>query len=130
MVTEMIPVMVKVVREGKRIILFEERDKEIEVYRTSCCWRCFVYILCACPDIYNWTWTYRTKCWYIYGTYKCCYSNNTLPEYGTLNRFIVVLHIAYSLMGLFIYWRNVPPIIVTLDMSFVWTGIAYNLQAM
>ncbi|MEA5083340.1 MAG: ATP-binding cassette domain-containing protein [Lachnospiraceae bacterium] len=43
---------------------------------------------------------------------------------------LIILLIAYSLMGLFIYWRNVPPIIVTLGMSFVWTGIAYNLQAM
>jgi ribose transport system ATP-binding protein len=43
---------------------------------------------------------------------------------------LIVLLAAYSLMGLFIYWRNVPPIIVTLGMSFVWTGIAYNLQDM
>lgn len=35
---------------------------------------------------------------------------------------------AYGLMGLLIYWRNVPSVIVTLGMSFVWTGIAYMLQ--
>ncbi|MFR5586203.1 MAG: ABC transporter permease subunit [[Clostridium] scindens] len=38
------------------------------------------------------------------------------------------LIIAYSCMGLVIYLRDVPPIIVTLGMSFVWTGIAYVLQ--
>lgn len=35
---------------------------------------------------------------------------------------------AYSCMGIVIYWRSVPPIIVTLGMSFVWTGTAYVLQ--
>jgi ribose transport system ATP-binding protein len=38
------------------------------------------------------------------------------------------LLLAYSCMGLIIYWRGVPPIIVTLGMSFVWTGMAYVLQ--
>lgn len=34
----------------------------------------------------------------------------------------------YSCMGIVICTRGVPPIIVTLGMSFVWTGIAYVLQ--
>ena len=34
----------------------------------------------------------------------------------------------YSCMGIVICMRGVPPIIVTLGMSFVWTGIAYVLQ--
>lgn len=38
------------------------------------------------------------------------------------------LLLAYSCMGVVIYWRGVPPIIVTLGMSFVWTGVAYVLQ--
>ena len=38
------------------------------------------------------------------------------------------LLLVYSCMGLIIYWRGVPPIIVTLGMSFVWTGMAYVLQ--
>lgn len=42
--------------------------------------------------------------------------------------FLLGLLLAYSCMGLVIYWREVPPIIVTLGMSFVWTGIAYVLQ--
>ncbi len=41
---------------------------------------------------------------------------------------LIILLAAYSCMGLIIYWRNIPPIIVTLGMSFVWTGIAYSLQ--
>lgn len=38
--------------------------------------------------------------------------------------------LAYSLMGLVIYLRNLPSIIVTLGMSFVWTGFAFFLQDM
>ena len=41
---------------------------------------------------------------------------------------LVGLIAAYSCMGLVIHLRGVPPIIVTLGMSFVWTGIAYVLQ--
>lgn len=35
---------------------------------------------------------------------------------------------AYSMMGLLVCWRTIPPIIITLSMSFVWTGLAYVLQ--
>lgn len=38
--------------------------------------------------------------------------------------------LAYSLMGVVIYLRGVPSIIVTLGMSFVWTGFAFFLQDM
>lgn len=38
--------------------------------------------------------------------------------------------LAYAAMGVVIYLRNVPAIIVTLGMSFVWTGIALSLQSM
>lgn len=36
----------------------------------------------------------------------------------------------YSLMGLLIYARSIPPIIVTLGMSFVWSGVAYTIMKM
>lgn len=42
--------------------------------------------------------------------------------------FLALLILAYSLMGIIVYWRRIPPIIVTLGMSFVWTGIAYMIQ--
>ncbi len=43
---------------------------------------------------------------------------------------LVFLLLLYSFMGLFIYWKNIPSIVVTLGMSFVWLGVAYNLQPM
>lgn len=36
--------------------------------------------------------------------------------------------LAYGAMGALIYLRNIPAVIVTLGMSFVWTGIGYTLQ--
>lgn len=42
---------------------------------------------------------------------------------------IISLLIAYSCMGLLIYWCDIPPIIITLGMSFVWLGIAYVIQS-
>ena len=42
--------------------------------------------------------------------------------------FLLLLLLAYSCMGLLIYWRTIPSIIVTLAMSFVWMGLAYQLQ--
>lgn len=55
----------------------------------------------------------------------------TVLDKNTGLGFLVLLALlaAYSCMGLLIYWRNIPPIIVTLGMSFVWTGIAYVLQS-
>ncbi|WHH59383.1 ATP-binding cassette domain-containing protein [Petroclostridium sp. X23] len=41
---------------------------------------------------------------------------------------LISLLMVYSSMGLIIYWRGIPPIIVTLGMSFVWVGTAYVLQ--
>jgi ribose transport system ATP-binding protein len=41
---------------------------------------------------------------------------------------LLALLLIYSCMGLLIYWRDIPPIIVTLSMSFVWIGMAYLLQ--
>lgn len=38
--------------------------------------------------------------------------------------------LAYALMGVVIYLRDVPSIIITLGMSFVWTGFAFFLQEM
>lgn len=35
--------------------------------------------------------------------------------------------LVYSLQGLLIYERKIPPIIVTLGMSYVWLGLAYTL---
>ncbi len=34
----------------------------------------------------------------------------------------------YALMGLLIYFRQIPAIVVTLGASFVWTGVAYSVQ--
>jgi ribose transport system ATP-binding protein len=36
--------------------------------------------------------------------------------------------IVYGVMGSIIYFRNIPSVVVTMGMSFVWTGIAYSLQ--
>ena len=41
---------------------------------------------------------------------------------------LLVLVLVYSCMGIVIYAIGVPPIIVTLGMSFVWLGIAYVIQ--
>ena len=41
---------------------------------------------------------------------------------------LIGLVLAYSCMGLLVYYKDVPPIIVTLGMSFVWTGIGYVIQ--
>ena len=37
---------------------------------------------------------------------------------------LIALLLAYSLMGLLVCWRSIPPIVITLSMSFVWTGLA------
>jgi len=50
------------------------------------------------------------------------------PVLGTLMLFGALL--LYSCMGVLIYYRNVPPVIVTLGSSFIWTGMAYTLQDM
>jgi ribose transport system ATP-binding protein len=41
---------------------------------------------------------------------------------------IAVAIVAYGLMGALIYLRNIPSVIVTMGMSFVWVGIGYTLQ--
>jgi ribose transport system ATP-binding protein len=41
---------------------------------------------------------------------------------------IVLAIVAYGLMGALIYLRNIPSVIVTMGMSFVWVGIGYTLQ--
>ena len=41
---------------------------------------------------------------------------------------LLVLLLLYSCMGLLIYWKDIPSIMVTLAMSFVWVGAAYLLQ--
>jgi ribose transport system ATP-binding protein len=41
---------------------------------------------------------------------------------------IVVTVVGYGLMGALIYLRNIPSVIVTMGMSFVWAGIGYSLQ--
>jgi ribose transport system ATP-binding protein len=41
---------------------------------------------------------------------------------------IVLAIVAYGLMGALIYLRNIPSVIVTMGMSFVWVGIGYSLQ--
>jgi ribose transport system ATP-binding protein len=43
---------------------------------------------------------------------------------------LIALLLLYSSMGIIVYWKKLPSIIVTLGMSFVWTGIAYMLQSM
>jgi len=42
--------------------------------------------------------------------------------------FILVTILVYGLMGALIYLRNIPSVIVTMGMSFVWIGIGYTLQ--
>jgi ribose transport system ATP-binding protein len=41
---------------------------------------------------------------------------------------IVVTIFGYGLMGALIYLRNIPSVIVTMGMSFVWLGVGYTLQ--
>jgi ribose transport system ATP-binding protein len=41
---------------------------------------------------------------------------------------ILLAIVAYGLMGALIYLRNIPSVIVTMGMSFVWVGIGYTLQ--
>jgi len=41
---------------------------------------------------------------------------------------IVATVVGYGLMGALIYLRNIPSVIVTMGMSFVWVGIGYTLQ--
>jgi ribose transport system ATP-binding protein len=41
---------------------------------------------------------------------------------------IVLTIVGYGLMGAVIYLRNIPSVIVTMGMSFVWVGIGYTLQ--
>lgn len=41
---------------------------------------------------------------------------------------IAVMILAYGIMGAIIYLRNIPSIIVSMGMSFVWLGIGYILQ--
>lgn len=41
---------------------------------------------------------------------------------------ILATIVAYGLMGAVIYLRNIPSVIVTMGMSFVWVGIGYTLQ--
>ena len=41
---------------------------------------------------------------------------------------IIITIVAYGLIGALIYLRNIPSVIVTMGMSFVWVGIGYTLQ--
>ena len=41
---------------------------------------------------------------------------------------VIAAILCYSAMGLLVYWRKIPPIIVTLGMSFVWRGLGYVIQ--
>jgi ribose transport system ATP-binding protein len=41
---------------------------------------------------------------------------------------ILLTIVGYGLMGALIYLRNIPSVIVTMGMSFVWVGIGYTLQ--
>jgi ribose transport system ATP-binding protein len=41
---------------------------------------------------------------------------------------IMATVVSYGLMGALIYLRNIPSVIVTMGMSFVWVGIGYTLQ--
>jgi ribose transport system permease protein len=47
---------------------------------------------------------------------------NDTPVYGTLA--LIVCIAAYGALGALIQWRNLPSIVVTLGMSFVWLGVA------
>ena len=58
----------------------------------------------------------------------CCTLLFDKPLIGALALLAALL--AYPLMGYVIQKRNVPAIIVTLGMSFVWIGIALSLQRM
>lgn len=57
----------------------------------------------------------------------CCTVLFKNPIVGTIA--LLGLFLSYPLMGYVIYKRNVPAIIVTLGMSFVWIGVAICLQA-
>ena len=41
---------------------------------------------------------------------------------------IVLTMVGYGLIGALIYLRNIPSVIVTMGMSFVWIGLGYTLQ--
>jgi ribose transport system ATP-binding protein len=41
---------------------------------------------------------------------------------------IAVTMVGYGLMGALIYLRNIPSVVVTMGMSFVWIGVGYILQ--
>lgn len=58
----------------------------------------------------------------------CCTVLFSRPQVGF--PVLLLLLLAYPLMGYVIYKRNVPAIIVTLGMSFVWIGVALSLQSM
>ena len=58
----------------------------------------------------------------------CCTLLFEKPFLGVLA--LLAAFLVYPLMGFVIQKRNVPAIIVTLGMSFVWIGIAISLQSM
>lgn len=58
----------------------------------------------------------------------CCTLLFSSPALGALA--LLVTLALYPLMGYVVYKRKVPAIIVTLGMSFLWTGAALSLQAM
>jgi ribose transport system ATP-binding protein len=58
----------------------------------------------------------------------CATILNQNTAFGLLAILAVLL--IYSMMGLVVYFRRIPSIIVTLGMSFVWIGTAFILQDM
>ena len=60
--------------------------------------------------------------------FVCCVAATYLNESPLLGAFILVLCIAaYAALGALIHARNLPAIVVTLGMSFVWQGLAILL---
>ncbi len=59
---------------------------------------------------------------------------NVLVATAMVNNFfygwlaILLTMVAFAAMGVLIYVRNIPAIIITLGGSFVWTGLAYTIQ--
>ena len=50
----------------------------------------------------------------------------TKPALGGV--IILAAMLAYACMGLLVYYRNVPAVVVTLGSSFIWSGIALTIQ--
>lgn len=58
-----------------------------------------------------------------------CVVGTTLPSDPVLGiGLLVLILVLYMLIGAFLYWRKVSSIVITIGLSFVWTGLAVTIQ--